>query len=189
MSRITKFIASVLLAVTFSASSHAQEVTQLTEDNVRAFIEKTTQITSGKETEMTQKQIDIYLDVHLHSDASFKSLMRYAIPGFEVQEKILSVNKEDFMKGIHEASDTVSSYQSQIIIDEINISKDGKNAVVKTRTLESGMMPVVDEIEKEEIPMEGVSSCTQVIMLSKKNVIQMFNANCVTEVHFNQFAP
>ncbi len=173
----------------FAFSAHAQSVGQLTEDNVREFIEKTTSITAGRESDMSQKQIEIYLDVHIHDDARFKSTMRYAIPGFDVQEKTMSVDKNDFIKSIHAATDTVSDYENIIEITDIQISKDGRKATVQTRMYESGKMPVADDIEKEEVPIEGMSTCTQVIMLDKKNMIQMYNANCVTDIHFNTFSP
>ncbi|MCE7887299.1 MAG: hypothetical protein DYH13_07340 [Alphaproteobacteria bacterium PRO2] len=188
MARSINFIAGILLAMTIG-TAQAQAVPQLTDENIRSFIEQTTTITSGKETDMDDEQIGNYLDVHLHPDARFKSTMRYAIPGFDVQEKTMSVDKTDFIESIHQSGNTMDNYESQIEISDIKISKDGRKATLKTRTLESGMMPVADHIEKEEVPVEGMSTCTQILMLSKEDVIQMYNATCVTDIQFKTFDP
>jgi hypothetical protein len=177
------------VGVAFASPSPAQDVKELTDENVRAFIEKVTHITTGKESEMTDEEITAYLDTHLHPEAKFKSVMRYAVPGFDMQEKTMSVDKQDFIASIHQATDTMDDYESDIKISDINISGDGRKATLKTQTMESGMMPVRDEIEMEEVPVEGFSNCTQTLMLSDEDVIQMYNATCVTEIQFQMFDP
>ncbi|MBP7721421.1 MAG: hypothetical protein KA155_02690 [Alphaproteobacteria bacterium] len=188
MVRSINFIAGVLLAMTIG-TAQAQAVTELTDDNIRSFIEQTTAITSGRESEMDDEQINNYLDEHLHHDARFKSTMRYAIPGFDTQVKIMTVDKDDFIESIHQSANTMDGYESQIEVSEIKISKDGRKATLKTRTLESGKMPVSDNIELEEVPVEGMSTCTQTLMLSKEDIIQMYNATCVTDIQFKTFDP
>lgn len=190
MLRFTILLPCAVLAFGVTiAPAHAQAVRKLTKDNIHEFIEKTSAITSGKEQEMTDEEIAIYLDEHLHPDSRFKSIMRYAVPGFEVQEKTMSVSKKEFIEGIQQAGGAMEGYQSQIEISDINISRDGRKATLKTRTLESGEMPVRDEIEQEEVPVEGISTCTQILMLSKNDIIQMYNASCVTEIVFQTFEP
>jgi hypothetical protein len=115
--------------------------------------------------------------------------MRYAIPGFDTQVKIMTVDKDDFIESIHQSGNTMDGYESQIEVSEIKISKDGRKATLKTRTLESGKMPVSDNIELEEVPVEGMSTCTQTLMLSKEDIIQMYNATCVTDIQFKTFDP
>ena len=136
MVRSINFIAGVLLAMTIG-TAQAQAVTELTDDNIRSFIEQTTAITSGRESEMDDEQINNYLDEHLHHDARFKSTMRYAIPGFDTQVKIMTVDKDDFIESIHQSANTMDGYESQIEVSEIKMSKDGRKATLKTRTLES----------------------------------------------------
>ncbi|MGB4107260.1 MAG: hypothetical protein WBK55_05640 [Alphaproteobacteria bacterium] len=190
MPRYTYFIPFFALAVcVMIAPARALAEEKLTEDNIRAFVEKTTVITSGKESAMSGEEIAAYLDAHLHPDARFKSTMRYAIPGFDVQVKIMSVDKEDFIEGINHTASTMDNYESQIIISDIKISKDGRKATLKTKTHESGMMPVADETGKDEVPVEGMSTCTQILMLSKEENIQMYNATCITDIQFDTFAP
>jgi hypothetical protein len=57
MVRSINFIAGVLLAMTIG-TAQAQAVTELTDDNIRSFIEQTTAITSGRESEMDDEQIN-----------------------------------------------------------------------------------------------------------------------------------
>lgn len=188
MPRCTYFLPLLALALCVMIAPALAE-DQLTEENIRAFVEKTTTITSGKDSGMSKEEVSAYLDAHLHDDARFKSTMRYAIPGFDVQEKTMSVDKMDFIEGIGEASSAMGNYESQIIISDIKISKDGKKATLKTKAHESGMMPVTDDIEQKDVPVEGLSSCTQILMLSDDYIIQMYNATCVTDIQFDTFAP
>ena len=174
----------VFLAGLGALAAQAQETVKFTEDTIRAFIEKTTAITSGKESGMSEKEIGKYLDMHLHPDARFKSTMRYAIPGYDAQEKTMSIGKDDFIEGVHQGENAMKDYESETDISDIKISQDGRAATLETTTRESGMMPVEDEGEKKELPVEGVSSCTQILMLSDENVIQMYNATCTTEIEF-----
>lgn len=169
--------------------SHGTTMDKLSEDNIRAFIQKTSTITAGRESIMSQEEIDAYLNKHIDEQARFKSTMRYTIPGFEVQENAMSVSKKDFIESINKATETVSDYESLVEISDIKISKDGRKATVQTRTQESGVMPVTDNIELENVPMQGSSTCTQILTLNEKNVIQMFGASCVTDIAFDTFAP
>lgn len=178
------FCSSLCCGLLMPTPAHAQNITKLTDENVREFIETTAAIMNGQHSDMTDEEIDAYLELHIESGARFKSTMRYTIPGYEVQEKIMSVNKDEFMRGINEASNSVDGYENQIQIDDISITDDGKKAIVKTRSHESGKMPVTDNIEQAEVPIEGVSSCSQIITLNKKNVIQMYGATCVTDIEF-----
>ena len=188
MPRCTYFLPFMALALCVSiAPARAEE--KLTEENIRAFVEKTTMITSGKESGMSGEEIGAYLDAHLHPSARFKSTMRYAIPGFDVQVKVMTVDKDDFIESIHQTGSAMDNYESQIIISDIKISKDGRKATLKTQTHESGKMPISDETGQEEVPVEGMSSCTQILMLSKEEIIQMYNATCVTDIQFDTFAP
>ncbi len=191
MTRHTNFIAGILLIALsgWPPLARAQEITRLTEDNIRVFIEKTSTITSGRESDMTSAEIDLYLEDHIHPDARFKSTMRYNIPGFDIQQTTMSIDKGDFIEDVHKAGETVSGYESQIEITDIKISSDGTKATLKTRTMESGKMPVADHIEQQDVPIEGMSTCTQILALSKENIIQMVNATCVTDIHFQTFDP
>lgn len=186
---------AIMLLVTFvcgcfgASAAQAEGINKLTKENVQAFIEKTSVITGGRETQMTQEQIDAYLIEHINDKARFRSAIRYNIPGFDAQETSMSISKQEFIENIDKAAETVTDYQSDIKILEVKIARDGKNATVKTKTNESGMMPVADDETTEDVPMKGTSTCVQLITLSKKGVIQMYSAACATDIEFESFEP
>ncbi|HRQ61993.1 MAG TPA: hypothetical protein PLO23_10880, partial [Alphaproteobacteria bacterium] len=69
---------------------------------------------------------------------------------------------------------------NQIAVREVKIASSGKSATVKTDSTEEGVM----DVEGQQVPILGQSTCDQIIMLSDKAVIQMFNANCTTIIRF-----
>ncbi|MGB4058545.1 MAG: hypothetical protein WBK77_10745 [Alphaproteobacteria bacterium] len=167
----------------------AEQISEMTEENIRDFIEKTMSIAKGGNSDIPESEIDSFLEAHIHPDARFKSKINYAVPGFDAQQTSMSIGKGDFIANVHKAESTVSNYESQIEISDIKISTDRTKATLKTRTMESGIMPVSDNIEQENVPMEGMSTCTQMLMLSNTGDIQMFHADCTTDVQFKTFDP
>ncbi|MCK5285045.1 MAG: hypothetical protein KAJ86_05605 [Alphaproteobacteria bacterium] len=97
----------------------------------------------------------------------------------------MSLNKKDFIKSIEDGSKAISDYENEIKIKTIKISKNGKRATVQTEGLETGIMPVsAYDITTQNIPIKGISKCNQIISLSKKGIIQMHSAQCITEITF-----
>lgn len=172
----------------FSVNARAQAIENLSEENIRAFIEKTSLITAGKETEMSADEIDTYLSAHIHPQAKFKSTMRFSIPGFEPQETKLALNKDGFIKNVHKTSTSVSDIESQLEVSNIRIMGNGRRATLQTRSLESGTIPVSDQIEVQDVPMAGISTCAQTLILTE-DVIQMYSADCKTDLEFQAYAP
>lgn len=168
--------------------ARAQAVESLSEENIRAFIEQTSLITTGKETNMSAEEIDAYLITHIHPQAKFKSTMRITVPGFETQETKLSLNKDGFIANVHKTTESVSNVESQIEVSNIRIISKGHRATLQTRSIESGTIPVADQIETQEVPMEGMSTCAQTLILTD-NVIQMYSADCKTDLEFQAYAP
>jgi hypothetical protein len=82
-----------------------------------------------------------------------------------------------------QAPKAVTDYNNTIKIENILISDDGTKATVRTKSKETGTMKVS---ETQEIPIEGVSKCNQILVL-EKNTIKMFSAQCVTDVEFLDF--
>lgn len=113
--------------------------------------------------------------------------MKYNIPGMPPQEAALSLDKEEFMKSVVQGAEAVDGYETLVEITDIKISSDGEKAFVKTQNTEYATMPVATETGSvENVPMEGVSECTQILLL-KKGVIMMYNANCVTNIEFMEY--
>lgn len=163
-------------------------VEQLTEENVRAFIMKTAEITSGQSASMPDQEIIDYLNAHMDKGARFKSTMEYVIPDQPVEKTSLSLSKKDFMESVMTAKHAVSSYETALEIQSIQITGDGTKAVVKTVSRDQGSMNI--EVEGgafESLPMQGRSSCNQIISLSDDGIIQMYSAQCSTKLEFASY--
>jgi hypothetical protein len=172
-------------AMGISKAACAQTADKLTEQNIRGFIEETTRITSGGNLESSPEEIIAYLERHLDEDAHFKTTIIYNVPGYPAQKSSLSVDKKDFIATIRQGSESVSDYSNDIKIKSIKISGDGKKSTVQTTGQETGVMPIPDENGVvQDVPIEGVSECAQIISLSKDGIIQMYNAICKTVVNF-----
>ncbi|GJL86050.1 MAG: hypothetical protein DHS20C02_18250 [Micavibrio sp.] len=174
------------LVLTFPGTSHAEKkYPKLTEPLIRDFITKTAEITSGQNTNMSPKEIIDYLDRHLDKGARFKSSMQYIIPGQPIQKNSLSLNRNDFIESIEQAQEAVTDYETKIEIQSVKISKDGEKATVQTFSNESGTMNMaLDDGATKSMPIEGNSTCNQILTLSKKGVIQMYSAQCNTIISF-----
>lgn len=177
--------AAVLLAFLMPLPAHALD--ELTEENVTAFITETTEITAGR-SDMSIEQVLEYLDRHIDKKGFFKSTMKFHMPEQPAQETTMSLDKKDFMKSIEAGSKTINDYETEIHIKSIKISKDGKKATVQTVGREQAMMPIEIDGQLAELPVDGISSCLQILMLNA-GVIQMYNANCTTEITMSGFDP
>ena len=178
-------LSAVVLSMALSSPVQAQErVKSLTQKNIKAFIEETTDITANNSKGLSADKIKAYLDKHLEDKARFKSLMRYNIPNMPPQEAELSMDKDGFMKSVSEGAGSVDSYETLVEIKNIKIASNGKKAFVKTSSTEYADMNVpTSDGGTESVPVEGVSECTQILSLNK-GVIQMYSANCVTNIEF-----
>jgi hypothetical protein len=78
----------------------------------------------------------------------------------------------------------MSDYQAQIDIQKIRISSDKRKATVTITSQESGMMNIRAQGMNERVPMQGNSTCLQILMLSEENILQVYSANCSTELSF-----
>ncbi|MCB1531832.1 MAG: hypothetical protein KDJ35_03080 [Alphaproteobacteria bacterium] len=160
---------------------------ELTEEAIKDFIHKTTEISSGHVESMSPEDISAYLDTHLHKKARFKSAVQYNIPGFPTQETSMSLNKEEYIQGLEQGANALSDYDTDITIKSIKISKDGKRATVQTTGIERGSLPMANGTQTEFVPVEGSSSCNQILKW-EDDVIQMYSAICSTVVTFQPFS-
>lgn len=161
----------------------------LSEQSIKSFIEKTTRLTSGSiDNDATPDDVIDYLDKHIEDEARFKTLMRFDIPGHPPQESAMKMDKGEFIEKIKNGTRDIDDYESSIEILNINMSRDKRTATVQTRNDETAMVPIQNgEGGVETIPMDGTSLCTQIIRMSKRDVIQMYNASCVTDIMFTSF--
>lgn len=167
--------------LTLPQSAHAQnKFDKLTDGNIRFFIEDLSKITAGNGPSMDAKRVSIFLNRHLHPNARFKSVLQYDIPGFPAQANSIALDKSEFIANVESGSQVLENYENDTHIVEIKISSDKKKATIQTQGYERGNI----NVEGEFLPVEGNSTCHQIIMLSKKGIIQMYNANCKTVISF-----
>lgn len=180
--------AAFLAFMPLSASYAKKSNKTLSEQSVKAFITRTTSITSGGASDLSSDKILKYLRKHIHQQARFKTIMKYEIPGYDTQESAMSLSKDDFIDHVKKSAGKIEDYDTEIEIISVKLSKDKTKATVQTRNHESAMMPVhTPEGGEDFVPIEGSSLCTQLITISKKGVLQMFNASCVTHIEFSGF--
>ena len=182
-------IMTIIIAVSAAQRTVAQAVSKklksLTTDNVSAFIEDTSILTSNQNIDRDDAKIAAYLDRHINKQARFRTSITYILPGLPDQEKVLALKKEDYIEHVKKGADSVEHYHSEIDIGDIKISKNKKTASVTTVTTESGIMQVPgDNGEMEEVSLDGTSECFQVLRLGKKGYIEMYSANCTTVMQF-----
>jgi len=187
ISNQTLFIGLLILAT--STIAHAQNKKEsykkLTDENVREFIQYTTDITTDKNVTLSQSETSQYLDFHIAPKARFKTSITYVVPGMPEQEKSLLLNKEDYINQVAQGAQSVEHYYTETEIESIDISKDKESAGVTTVSNESGVMLMPNpEGGSTDVPIEGTSKCFQVLRLSKKGYSQMYSANCKTRMEF-----
>jgi hypothetical protein len=178
---------AMFLAMSSAAHARGEKVKKLNKDNVKAFITDTSDMTNGSDQEVTTEFISAYLQKHLAEDARFISTMTYHIPDMPPQSTSVNFDKAQFINTVNEGAESIGSYENSVDVTEIKVAWGSKKAFVKTESIETGFMSVPgDDSNKTDVPIEGKSTCAQVITLHK-GVIQMSNAVCKTDVTFSGF--
>ena len=182
----TSFLLAVFAAACLSASAiAAHETDRLDKKSIRDFLQDMSAKSAGQSN---QAQTQQFLNRHLHENARFKSLITYNMPGHPPQQSEMKLDKEEFLESVATGAQTLQEYESEIDIKTIKISKDGRKATVETIGSESGYMSVPDESgEVQQIPLEGQSACLQIIMIDKQDVMQLYNAQCTTQINFERY--
>ncbi len=177
------FAFSSLSLLTASPAS-ADKISKLDDCLVEEFITRTTEITS-RQSGLSPEKIREYLEKHLHKKGFFKSEIQYNIPGFPSQINTLSLDKPQFIDSILSVQDALEDYEVDIKVNKISISRDKEKATLSTTGTERGLMPIPSENSGiEGIPVEGVSNCSQILMI-EEDTIQMYSAKCSTEITFS----
>ena len=176
---------TALLIIVTTLPAQAKRYKELTRDNVEDFIRLASDMTTGKTGDDT-KTITRYFKKHLTKDARFKSTMKFVLPGFPPKESALALDKDDFIQNVIDGKKAFEDHQSEITITNIKIVSNGRQALVQTEGRETGLVavPIGDTGTVERVPIEGFTQCKQIIRLSKKGVIQMYNAVCDTLIEF-----
>ncbi len=185
----TRFLVLFCFSLVFALPAHAKKdkIEALTDGNIKSFIEETSYMTSGGSKNLSLSKVKTYLEKHLEDDARFKSTMKYNLPGMPPQEQAVSLSKEEFIESVEKGAEKIDDYETIVEIKDIKISSDEQKAFVKTESTELVTMPVPSQNGgMEYVPVEGLSSCTQILSLNK-GVIQMYSAQCATEINFMDY--
>ena len=136
---------------------------------------------------MSNDDVEEFLERHIHEDARFSSLIAYDIPGQGEQMSSMALGKADFIKQIEEGAEKLEDYYNEVEILDIKIAKDERKATVQTVGTETGRMRIPDgQGGFSEVPVEGQSTCHQIVTISDRHVVQLYNANCETRITFIQ---
>jgi hypothetical protein len=169
-------------------------VTKLDKNNVTAFIQEVQAIVTTGSATMTQPEIAAYFNRHIAEKALFDSTMKYEMPGYPAQESAMQIGKAEYIDGILNGASMMKSYENSVEIKKIEIGKGGRSAHVTTVTREKGEMPWPKQSEGEDgppelvpMPVSGMSTCEQTIIISLTNYIQMQRAECYTALSFDPF--
>lgn len=183
---VTKTICLTALIVCIAAlpAQAKDKIKRLDKDNITKFVEETTALTNGQKKELPEKEVKRYLDRHLHKQGRYISQITYVVPGFEPQGNVISLDKNEFIDTVAQGAETVENYENSVEIISIDISTDKRKATVLTSGTEQGMMEVQPD---QAVPMMGKSYCTQILMLSDDDILQMFHAKCETNIEFQGF--
>ena len=182
---LSSFVIAAFLIGAGGADARSKKILILTKDNVTEFVQDVSAMTSHQNIDRDDTEISAYLTRHIDEKARFKTSITYAIPGMPPQTKALALKKSDYIQQVRKGSDSVEHYHSEIKVDHVKISKNKKKASVKTTSTESGVMMMPDESgNTQEVPIEGISKCFQVLKLGKSGYIQMYSANCKTTMRF-----
>lgn len=182
----TTFFLAVFAATCLAQSAlAAHETDHLSKMGIRDFLQDMSERSAGHGNQAETLQ---FLNRHLHEHARFNSVITYNMPGHPPQTSQMKLDKEDFLQSVSAGAQTMQDYESEIDIKTIQISKDGRKATVETIGTETGNMNVPGANgEMQQVPIEGLSTCLQIIMIDENDVMQLYNARCKTNIDFNRF--
>jgi len=167
-----------------SAVSGEHRVSQLTDSNIRDFVYDMTDMANNAHSSSGSEGQGDFFAMHLHPNAFFKSSIIYAIPGFPQQENEITLNKEQYIENLVNSGQMMRDFSAEVSIQNIRISKDKTRATIETTTNEHATMLIPAAGMTEYVPMNGTSKCSEILMLSDNDVIQIYSANCTTKMSF-----
>ena len=181
----TSLLCTVLTICLAKSALAAHETDRLSKMAIRDFLEDMSEKSAiqGNQAETLK-----FLNRHLHENARLISTITYSMPGHPPQQSQMKLDKDQFLESVRAGAQTMQDYESEIDIKAIKVSKDGRKATVETIGHESGYMNIPGQNnEMQQVPIEGLSNCLQIIMIDKRNIIQLYNARCETSIDFNRY--
>lgn len=162
-------------------------ITTLTETNVRGFIADMSAISAGERKDMDSYGIADYFMNHIAPDGVFKTTLRYKIPEMPEDERLMEMNKMEFISHTLQGMRTMDGRETRVNVEYIAIAPDGRSAAVTTTNYERGLMPVDDGTgAMNMMPVYGTSYCEQKVILDERRAIALSGANCYTDLTFTE---
>lgn len=164
----------------FSHAS-AENITALTEQNVREFIKLNEQYASS-DSGNTIEDTYTFIQKHTHDDARFKTSTTMSLAGQKKTNEISS-DKDDYLEGILKAKEVISDYKSKIDIQDLKISADKTKATLKVHMKNLSHLAKNKLFDSETLYTLGVSDCTQILRLDQ-GIIKLYHSSCTTEAGY-----
>ena len=176
-------VIALILSATFLTTAE-KSVNKLTEANVESFLTEVTEVSGGMREDMDSYSVTEYFMKHLAEDSKFVSRIEYALDNEDLNsERTLEMDKLNFISHVLQGMESINKHETAVEIEYIEIADNGRRARVTTTNYERGIMPVADAFgEAQMMPVTGTSYCEQELVLNKKNIIQMAQANCNTNI-------
>ena len=182
---LSALIFMICAAETAVAQVVSEKMNKLSETKVTAFIQDTSIMTSQQGSDRNDADVMTYLEQHIDKKARFKSSVTFIMPGMPAQTKELSLEKRDYIEHVLQGAQDVDHYNSEVEVEKVSIARNKKTASVTTTTVETGLMRVpTPDGGSQEVAIEGISKCFQILKLGKNGYIQMYSANCTTKMQF-----
>lgn len=152
---------------------------KLTEDNIKAFLKESTDLTHPN-SPLSEADVTAYLGKHLNDDGAYVSSVLYEIPGQPATPKNFTLNKQQFIDNVLMGRKQMKNYDSDVKLYAHDITDDGQSASIETISNEHGDMPINPE---ETMPFEGTTVCKQNLSMTD-GIIKLDRADCEARIGF-----
>lgn len=180
------------LLATPVAAQDGDFVQTLTDQNIRAFLERTQTLSTSGDHGASDEDLRIYFTRHIADKGEFRSRLHFEMPGFPTQDAETAYKKDDFIGNVIEGRDLMADYSATFEIKKMKIAGNGRSAKIESIITEKGKLPwppssTGQQGSQQILPVEGRSECEQTLIVSLTNYIQMASAACRTAISFAPF--
>lgn len=167
-----------------------ERVHRLSEGAIKEFLETMRAIGAAQEQQMTPDEAKNYLQKHIAEKAYYESDITFDIPGMPRQKTNATLDKQQYIETLFNDLPVMQAYSTEIEIDNIDFSNSNRVADLTTIIKEHGKIPwgELDDGSERMVPVKGTSKCSQKIVISLDNYIQMAKAVCKTLIKLDPFA-
>lgn len=174
---------AVILSATFFGEAGTGQAGKLTKDNITVFIEEVSSISTGSRGAMDDYDITTFFMRHIAKDSTFKSEIRYQAPDMETSSREVKMGRNGYISNVIQGLHKNENQETKVVIEHITIGQDKKKANVRFTSFERGVLPYDDGFgEVRMVPVNGISYCEQDIIVNENKIIQMADADCVTDM-------